>query len=458
MAEKKRSPKSWGRFLVKYAVFLLVIGLAACVLLYFYAAQYEETRPELVIEKMMDETAEDGRYELLSENLPTESFVFEDPSELYKEYYDAALADADLRYRIDMAAGKSDETVFVIYTGPVKVCNVYLSAIPGTRTFFGRSQWQLERIETADFRDYLETFSIEIDAPADAEVTVNGVALSDEYMYGDAIACPNLTELESRFPVQPTFVRYRIDKLCGTVAVSDGEKEIPTETGIVNGVAYYAVDAEGEYSFKAEAPADVKVSICGVELSSKDATSEGEDIFKDLSVYSAGDEYKTLEYEYDGLYTKPEVTAVGPNGEPIEPVVDQNGVFRFFYDSDAEIPDGAEEAARDFFDAYMNYSASTGSVNSLLDTILPNTELARYVLYSTEAMYWASKTEVSYNELFIDNFHSVNDACFTCTIRYSADFTATAWYEQYSYDMQNGYKMVFVRNGGKWLAASMCAF
>jgi hypothetical protein len=52
----------------------------------------------------------------------------------------------------------------------------------------------------------------------------------------------------------------------------------------------------------------------------------------------------------------------------------------------------------------------------------------------------------------------VGSNCFTCTILYKADFTATSWYEQYSYAMRDGYKMVFIHDGSTWRAASMSAF
>ena len=38
-----------------------------------------------------------------------------------------------------------------------------------------------------------------------------------------------------------------------------------------------------------------------------------------------------------------------------------------------------------------------------------------------------------------------------------ADFTATAWYESYTYDLQNAYELAFVRQGDVWYAAAMSA-
>ena len=72
-------------------------------------------------------------------------------------------------------------------------------------------------------------------------------------------------------------------------------------------------------------------------------------------------------------------------------------------------------------------------------------------------MIWASATEVHYDELEFTNFCPVGDSCFTCTIRYKADFQATTWHERYSYDLQNAYELAFVLHNGVWYAAAMSA-
>ena len=69
-------------------------------------------------------------------------------------------------------------------------------------------------------------------------------------------------------------------------------------------------------------------------------------------------------------------------------------------------------------------------------------------------------TEYSFDqkELRFDNFHRVGENCFTCTILYKADFTATQWYGKDSYEREDGYQMVFIRQNDQWLAATMSAF
>ena len=73
-------------------------------------------------------------------------------------------------------------------------------------------------------------------------------------------------------------------------------------------------------------------------------------------------------------------------------------------------------------------------------------------------MYWASETQVDYEELSFSDFYPVGEDAFYCTIQYKANFTAQSWYEKYSYGLKNGYEMLFVKEGRNWYAAEMSAF
>ncbi len=114
-----------------------------------------------------------------------------------------------------------------------------------------------------------------------------------------------------------------------------------------------------------------------------------------------------------------------------------------------------------YFTRYMEYSSSQlrlQSMRDLLNCTLYGTRLNRYIRESAEGMYWASNTEVEYDELTYSDFCPVGSNAFYCTIQYKANFTAQSWYEKYSYGMKNGYEMLFVKDGKNWYAAEMSAF
>jgi len=256
-------------------------------------------------------------------------------------------------------------------------------------------------------------------------------------------------------------VRYEISPLYGKITVTDAEgREIAPTGEVENGRVCYVVKPEGIYSFRIEAPEGVVVTVCGAELGADEIVSSETNMFRGLDSYLQDGGYKTLLYAADGLHIEPEIHA-SFEGVELSPVVGENGKVYFFYPDSADTTQLMRNAAEGFFDAYMNYANykyNGAALSNLLDRILPGTELDSYARNSYDAMIWASATEVAYDELRFENFHRVESNCFTCTILYKADFTATSWYTQYSYAMQDGYKMVFIHDGSSWRAASMSAF
>lgn len=119
----------------------------------------------------------------------------------------------------------------------------------------------------------LESVALEIDAPPETEVFINGVALGQAYQTGE-IPCPGLTELESRFETVPHYVRYRVDAMYGSVSVTDSQgRELAPEGESAEGLVRYVVPAEETYSFTVRAPEGVTVSVCGAQLDPAEAVS-----------------------------------------------------------------------------------------------------------------------------------------------------------------------------------------
>ena len=199
------------------------------------------------------------------------------------------------------------------------------------------------------------------------------------------------------------------------------------------------------------------VNVSGAVLTADEAVRSEAGILAGLDAYTGATGYRTLTWTFSGLYTRPEISAE-TNGRTLTPLINEKGEFLFFPAQNDALAAQVQPAAEQFFASYMAYSGkayNTGRHRALLGRILPGTELYSYVRDSRDAMIWASATEVHYDELTFADFFPVSADCFTCTIRYKADFAATSWYESYTYDLQNAYEMAFVRSGGRWYAAAM---
>ena len=302
-----------------------------------------------------------------------------------------------------------------------------------------------------------------IEAPDGVTPFLNGTAVGQEKIVDPAVALTQLSELEQRFDAPgPRMVRYEVGPLYGQIAVSDPDgNEIAPVGEPEDGVLRYVIMPSTTYSFRVEAPEGVTVSVCGAELGEEQVRSREQTMFRGLSDYLPEGGYDTLRYEADGLYIEPQIRA-SYNGVELSPVIGGDGRYIYFYPDDDDISIAMHQAVEGFFDAYMYYTSDKYngvSLKDVTDRILPDTELYSYFSHSYDAMIWASATEMDQKELRFDNFHRVGDKCFTCTILYKADFTATQWYGKDSYAREDGYKMVFIRGEeGQWLAATMSAF
>ena len=462
MTKKRSRRDGWGLFLLFWAMLLLMLGFLVCVVFYKYTAVYEETRAERTMDELMASMSEDDWRETLAKTAGGVS-EYENARELFDGYFDSTIKGKTISYRRDIVHSDDEQTIFSLYAGAARIGEVRL--LPhetGDRFSFGRKEWTLDSITSKTLTDSLQALTVQIDAPDGVTPCLNGIPLGQEKIIDPAVELTELSELEQRFDAaRPRMVRYEVGPLYGQITVSDSEgNEIAPVGEPEDGMLRYVIMPTTTYSLRVEAPEGVKVMVCGAELGDEQVSKREQIIFRGLEEYLPDGGYDTLLYEVDGLYIEPEISAVC-NGVELTPVVGADGKYIFFYPSDDNISIAMREAVQNFFEAYLKYTNDKyngARLKDLTDCILPDTELYSYASHSYDAMIWASATETEQKELSYDNFHRVGDNCFTCTIHYKADFTATQWHGKDSYERKDGYKMVFIRQDGVWLAATMSAF
>ena len=447
----------WGRFLLIWALALLLLGAAGCFVLYRYLGVYEVTRPEPVLDAFLEENDTEAILQQAKNNVILELTEFEDGTRLYESYLDAVDTTRPLNYRSDSKNSDGTQLSYLISSGPNALCTVLLTPA-GESPGFGRHSWEVSEVRAAQITDLLPSLQLAVDATSGTQLKLNGKPLTDDYLAEKDIRIPDLTRLEAEMDPVPTFVRYEVGPLYGEVNLTDarGNTLNPDSDSDSGTLHYQASLGSGRLSIRA--PEDLTVYVNGVALDTLDITTSDLGVLSGLDMYTQGAACKTNTYLFDGLYAVPTVTAFDKDGNEIAPVVSGENNFSFFYRNDPEIEELLRPIAERFFSAYMDYSGHRWEASryyNLLNRILYGTELYNYVYNSTDAMYWASGTETEYKDLRFENFHKVSDFCYTCTVIYSADMTATSWYEQYSYSLENAYELAFITTGGNWYAAGM---
>lgn len=456
---KKKAPapapgrkRHFGRFVLIYTLVFLLVGAAGLGVLYKWLDSYEQSRPQHVMDAfMVGKTEEDW----LSAMLSTEALAvteFENGEEIVRAYFDASCRGKTFTYREATGVSEADQPVFTVKAGAADVCRVTLR--PTESVGFGFHLWTVDKCEAYISPYSLKSATVEIEAPSDEKVSLNGVPLTELYMVEDHIPCETLGALESRYAEQPYRVRYAVEGLYGDITVTDGAGSVVSPASS-DGSIVYKLGGEGGYSFTVTAPEEVKVSVCGTELNDNEEVRRDNGLLTGLETWvSAGS--GTVTYSAEGLYRRPEITATPPEGRSLRRSDAEDGSVIFTYAGDENAKAEYESVVKGYFDTFMAYSAGRDTAFlALLGATLPGTELYTYIQDSTAAMYWASATEVDYEYLNFEDFISWTDDCFSCRVSYKAHLTARSWYEVRESDMENVYDMVFIRQGGVWYAAVM---
>lgn len=482
-APKRAKKGIYLRVLLIWCAAILLAGAAGCVVLYRYLDAYEAALPEHVMDALLLNTPPEEWQERVRKGIARDVSEFDDGEAIFSGYAEALLGEGEYAYRRDAQRSEADAPVYTVSLAGLDLCRVTLAPDPESRLGFGRHYWLVEAVEPCPALGNLTGVTVEIDAPPGEAVYLNGRMIGAEYITDDALPCPNAPAIEERFSDPARYVRYRVDALYGDVRVTDktGLEYAPTVSE--NDVVRYVLPGSMTYSVTVQAPSDVTVTLCGAELTAEDATLVNAGILKGLESYTGEAAYETYTYAFSGLYTEPAVTARDASGQELAPLLGENGKITFFHVQDENLYTSQRDTVRAFFNAYVNYSAdpffgdlsvtkemlddpeeeipdqvaeSMRRYYRLLDRVQWGSELYQYIVNSTDAMVWASHTRVNYNELTFTDFSYVGEDCFVCTVRYQADFAASAWYESYTYDMQNAYEIAFVRAPwGSWYAAAM---
>ena len=169
------------------------------------------------------------------------------------------------------------------------------------------------------------------------------------------------------------------------------------------------------------------------------------------------DEYVTQapylkKYTVNGLYCRPEVTAVIGNGITLTPTSPQDGTFVFDFPVSAELKQQNEAEVLAMENAYINYMINVND-----DKYGNFQKLAKYLFYNTPSYKLIRSCEVGWNNSFdkrtdnlisADNFIYYSDECFSCETKFSLTLKKGKVENEY----KGNIRWTYVLSNGKWLA------
>ena len=438
----------FARALILYIVVLVVAAVAVMAVLWKYLEAYEFTRPENVMSQF-EQMADEQYWETaITSSFAVTPSEFETKSQLEDELCLSLLRDGKMTYVKDEVYTDA-APVYLVSVNGVELCRVYMSPQAGGEAGFGLQYMSINKVELlADFIAP-KARSITITAPVGATVTVNGIAVSENYLSDAAPDTSYLPELEQN--ATDLLCCYEIANIYGTVEIAGTAANGDTlvaEKSDENG-AVFALP-EGELSYTIYAPAGATVSVNGVELD-ENYKKTGEDttlsLFEGLENYGAAPEMEA--WEVGGLHQTPEITAADESGTALSAPYLQDGVYVFQPAADEELAASQQQYAETFYNLYAAFEANR---DDKLDTnyynILPymygGTPLGTRLASEYSSRQPSGGVAAgSYDSVEVTGFVPYGDNLYTCTVLlYNDD------------ELAGSCAVAFIKAGGKWYAAA----
>ena len=210
---------------------------------------------------------------------------------------------------------------------------------------------------------------------------------------------------------------------------------------------------EGQFDYRILVPEGSTISVNGVELD--ESYNTGDTV---VPAFLEGfSDYGTLpELELwlvEGLHTQPEITATNAEGSSLDEPVINGTELAFMTGADQTLADSHSGEARDFMSAYAGYiSGEAGSDEdyTALQALVLDGSALDTALAELNADY--AGTGVSVERVYVrsDSFVSIGATCFICTV--DVEYGPA---EEGGENSETAYTVVFVMNGGIWLAAEV---
>lgn len=451
-SEGKKGLSKFVRFLLIYAAVFLVLIAIGLTFFWRYIAAFEISRPEHTMDELVL-TLENGE----AANTLNDYFTvseFEDKDTVFNEISGVYLEGQDFTYRKMPGEYTDSAPVYILRAGTNDVLKVNLAPKGENTAGYGFQLWDISAVKLFD--KITRTLSIEV--PPDAAVSVNGRALSEDYITDNHVEYENLSEYESDLSESIYRVLYTVEGIYDEAEVSVVDKNGEEMKNESDDDSEFIYDS-ARYSVKLVASPDDVVSLNGRELSEEDAvgTLFSSDLLKGLEKYADSVPNQVI-YEVEGLLMEPEIAAKDASGQELTSRKGVDGMDIYGMPVDEELKEANTQLVTDFIKTYVSFSSNEGGNASgtfyrLAKYLLPNTETYKRTKDVTEGMMWVVGGKIEYRELKVDDFVACGKNCFIC--RVSLGITITAGGNERNVD--SIYTLVFVRSGNSWLVGNMVA-
>ena len=424
-----------GLFFLCLAVFLLCVAGGGAWLYLSPRGAMRTDLPENTMQAYLnDHDAAFFRSEYLRMTAPAVT-EFEAGDAVAAMLYDAAVTESSFTFREESSTPRS--AVYILSAGETDLFRASVS--------FRDNRWQMDGLQALDaIRG--ATHSVTVLLPSDAALTLNGVAVGEQYITETGILYPDMTELEKGFVSFPTRVRYTVDGLYERPAVDASRPDgLVLLAGDGQSWEYTVPDAAG-YSFAVSVPQGSRVEVNGAELTDAELVSTStfstplnvpevvKPYLPSVNVYAAG-----------GLYTPPEITVTAPDGTPLTGEA-QGDVISYSLPGTSGLYEQHHERVESFLRDLIDYGAGHSWSGKPAAYLAEGSEVYAYVVNASSSLHWTVNVTLTFQDVSSSDYVALGDGSFLC--RGHADFTTRTAYQTKEISMD--YDMLWVNQNGVW--------
>lgn len=287
-------------------------------------------------------------------------------------------------------------------------------------------------------------------APEKAEVMLNGIKLTDEYVTGVAI------------PTDAHFFEANTDVRCRVYCVK-GLRLVPTVSATLDGEALvceasdlydssFAYPDSYKHSYTASIPAGATLYCNGVKVGEEYSVGKSDKypIPDAAKKYSSPSEYG-VKYTVTGLYCEPEFTAKYENGTSCVGF-ESDGVSFFYPDANEAEKKKLEENALIFTQLYIKYSYegtdyTEANYNAVIAHVKNGSEAYKIMKSSFSSMIYNSNFKVDKLEVEMYDTVKYSNDCYGIKV----NFDSHGKYYKYEKVAVGTYTMIWTVENGEWL-------
>ena len=449
-AKKLLTHRRRRRFGLYKGLLIFVAAMVVCIFagayfLWGYLYSYEATRVDhllLAFQEEMDYSFWESKVE---EAIAARLTEFESNPRAILASHIHRIRDARFTMRQLYDESTDDVLVYAVRAGAADIG--LLRIVAGENAGYSLHFWEADSVELLDtFVDGLAR-SIFITASANADVLVNGMLVSHDY----------LTDGEYEYGATYMIEGIFNDIVEINVIELDGRISLPVYSE--NDEYLFPISLPFSRYFSVEIPENFSVFIDDELVSNEYITDDQillpifEDIFQPSD---APLRYRRYEIGRGGFFLEPRITIRDALGEEKEYDISDDGTLVSIAEYSAQLKAQHEADVEAFMQAYISYYTNMNrtarrSLNTAANYMVRDTALLGRLQGALSTIELSYPISVTRNSLDIDNFIAYNDDYFSCEVMYSVTVRNAVT----TFDLEQHYQILYQLTGDRWLVLHM---